>query len=50
MTLIGYVGLVYAFLGDIFIFKYSFSLTQATIVLMLLLINMGVIAGTMKKG
>jgi len=25
MTMIGYVGLVYAFLGDVFVFGYHFS-------------------------
>jgi len=48
MTLIGYVGLVYAFLGDIFIFKYSFSITQYGIVMMLLCINLLIIRGVIK--
>ena len=48
MTLIGYIGLVYAFLGDVFIFNYTFSATQYSIVIMLFMINLSVMAGTFK--
>jgi hypothetical protein len=42
MTMIGYIGLVYAFLGDMFVFGYNFSLLQYGIVLVLLAVNLAV--------
>ncbi len=42
MTMIGYIGLVYAFLGDVLVFGYNFSLIQYAIVFILLSVNLAV--------